>query len=148
MESPKILRIKATLIDQVSRNEDSLAKTIKSIGSAKTGMSFRRPQKASHQRNANHAQYSQDGRFKVPAANYSFQRKDNNWEVGGGRINSYYEMSGGASVNDLNSIIYTDDPRKSLKNESIQNMQLQQPLNEKNRISHWDPYELAAKIKD
>ena len=70
-------------------------------------------------------------------------------EVGGGQIDY---------TNDLNSVI-TDSNfhanqsflsyNKTVANRrGHHNKQQQQQRTEKSRIAHWDPYELAAKIKD
>lgn len=53
----------------------------------------------------------------------------------------------GSTANDLNSVMNLENRKvkKALANSPVLDLE---PGEEKNRIGHWDPYELAAKIKE
>ena len=79
------------------------------------------------------------------AGRYSFQRRDKQFEVGGGKIGA----SKGFFTSDLNSVITESrNFRGTISNDKSGTKEPILPLNGRNRVGHWDMYELASKIKD
>ena len=82
------------------------------------------------------------------AGRYSFQRRDNQFELGGGKIGT----SKGFLASDLNSIITESrNVRGNFISHDRKVVAVREPIipiNGRNRVGHWDMYELATKIKD
>lgn len=110
--------------------------------SEKTGISFKRPA------NAIRGSGLDSG---AAAERYSFQKRDRELQVGGGRIQEHGDGKR-LFTSDLNSVI--TESRINMMNGSMNNKvplkgaEPKLPVSGRNRVGHWDMYELASKIKD